>query len=58
MHVPQKVTLEKTKNPAGMLVTESPDWDAPKPQFSMKTNKKNKKMEIRVRSTIESCPYF
>ena len=21
-----------------MLVTKSPDWDAPKPQFSMKTN--------------------
>ena len=26
------------KPPAGMLVTESPDWDAPKPQFPIQTN--------------------
>ena len=28
---------------AGMLVTESPDWDAPKPSFSIKTNKQLEK---------------
>ena len=35
-----KVTFGK-KETAGMLVTESADWDAPKPTFSMKTNNKS-----------------
>ena len=33
----------RKKSPARMLATESPDWDAPKPQFSIKTNNKSEK---------------
>jgi len=39
-----------------MLVTESPDWDTPKPTFSItviKPMQNLKNHEIRVRSTIE-----
>ena len=49
---------KKSKQTAGMLVTESPDWDAPKRQFSIQTNNKLKQTEISVRSTIEIGPYF
>ena len=39
---PQEIHNNKQKT-AGMLVTESPDWDAPKPLFSIKTNKQSEK---------------
>ena len=52
------VDFKKNKKTAGMLATEVRAGDAPKPTFSMKTNKNLKNLEIRVRSTIEICPYL
>ena len=39
----RKMTLNKQKKTAGMLATEVRAGDAPKPQFSMKTNQKSTK---------------
>ena len=38
-----KKKTKRDKTTAGMHHTESPDCDAPKPQFSMKTNKQIEK---------------
>ena len=48
----------KTKK-AGMHHTESQSGDAPKPPFSIKTNKRYEKhKKMWVRSTVEIGPYF
>ena len=53
-----KSDINKLKKTAGMHHTESQSGDAPKPLFSIKTNKTYENPEIRVRSTIEIGPDF